>query len=149
MKISYKCDYALKIILDLSNYYPDTLVHIEDIANRQDIPVKFLEQILLDLKKGGFVQSKKGPKGGYSLTRDPEYIKIGDIVRHIEGPVHPISCIDDNVPQTCNEVDKCAFMPVWREVSDAISHIIDNITFKDIKERQDALRESESITYYI
>lgn len=132
MKISYKGDYALKIVLDLSMFYPNELVSIVDLSKRQDIPKKFLEQILLDLKKGGFLQSKKGPNGGYSLAKSPEEIKLGDIVRYIEGSVYPISCIEPDNPTSCKDKACCVFAPVWVEVGDAITSIIDGITFKEL-----------------
>lgn len=135
MKISYKGDYALKIILDLSMYYPNELVSIVDLSKRQDIPKKFLEQILLDLKKGGFLQSKKGPNGGYSLAKSPENITLGDIVRYIEGSVYPISCIEPVNPSDCKDKTCCVFAPVWVEVGDAITSIIDGITFQELKNR--------------
>ena len=149
MNISYKGDYSLKIILDLAFYYPDSLVHIEDLAKRQDIPRKFLEQILLELKKGGFIQSKKGPNGGYYLTKAPKDISLGEIIRFIEGPIHPISCINKNLPQTCSEAGTCAFYPIWNDVSKAISDIIDNINFSQIKEKSIKLKEEQAIMYYI
>jgi len=149
MTISYKGDYSLKIILDLTFYYPDTLVHIEDLAKRQDIPKKFLEQILLDLKKGGFVASKKGPNGGYYLTKNPKNITLGDVIRFIEGPIYPISCINPAVPQTCNEVKKCGFYSIWQDISKAISGIIDNITFYNIKEKTIKINEQNANMYYI
>lgn len=132
MKISYKCDYALKIILDLSFYYQKELISIKDISQRQDIPKKFLEQILLELKKGGFLNSKKGPNGGYSLAKSPEDIILGDVIRYIEGSVYPISCIDRESPTECSELCECVFAPIWRDVGDAITEIIDGINFKDL-----------------
>lgn len=135
MKISYKGDYSLKVILDLSFHYNKEMVSIVDLAKRQDIPKKYLEQILLELKKGGFLQSKKGPRGGYSLAREPEFITLGDVVRYIEGSVYPISCIDPAGPSECLEKNLCVFAPVWKEVGDAISGIIDNITFADLMKR--------------
>ncbi|MFC1517443.1 RrF2 family transcriptional regulator [Candidatus Margulisiibacteriota bacterium] len=149
MKVSYKGDYATKIILDLSEIYPNKLAHIEDIAKRQDIPQNYLEQILLTLKKGGFVQSKKGPNGGYSLTRRPEEISLGEIIRFIEGPVYPISCCDPQGTQTCKETKKCAFIGIWKEVGDGIANIVDNINFEQIKERTRKIREKEAISYHI
>ena len=89
MKITYKGDYALKTILNLSLHYNQGLVNIHDLASSSDIPVKFLEQILLELKRGGFVDSKRGTKGGYFLTKSPEKITVGNIVRFIEGPIEP------------------------------------------------------------
>lgn len=135
MKISYKGDYALKIVLDLSMYYPDELVSILDLSQRQDIPKKFLEQILLDLKKGGFLQSKKGPNGGYSLAKSPADIKLGDIIRYIEGSVYPISCIEPVNSTECKDKACCVFAPIWTEVGNAITTIIDGITFKDLMKR--------------
>jgi Rrf2 family protein len=149
MKISYKCDYATKIILDLSENYPNNLVHIEDIARRQNIPRNYLEQILLSLKRGGFVQSKKGPKGGYSLTRRSKEISLGDVVRFIEGSIYPISCVDPQASRTCDEVSRCALSGVWKEVGDAISNIVDNVNFEQIMDRTRKIRRKEVINYYI
>lgn len=140
MKISYKGDYAMKIVLDLSMYYPDNLVSILDLSKRQDIPKKFLEQILLDLKKGGFLKSKKGPKGGYSLAKAPEEITLGDIVRYIEGSVYPISCIEPKYPTECKDKACCVFAPIWVDVGDAITNIIDNINFKDLLKKYKAMK---------
>ncbi len=139
MKITYKGDYALKIILDLSFYYQKELISIKDLAIRQDIPKKFLEQILLDLKKGGFLNSKKGPKGGYTLAKSPESILLGDVVRYIEGSVYPISCIEPGNATDCSELCRCVFAPNWREVGDAITKIIDGITFKQLMAKYENL----------
>ena len=134
MKITYKGDYSLKVILELACSYPEKLVHIEEISRKQDIPRKFLEQILLNLKRGGFLESKKGAKGGYTLARAPKDIILGDVVRFIEGSVYPISCIDCNKPSLCAEIPDCVFAPIWKEVGDSISKIIDGINFETLKE---------------
>ncbi len=134
MKITYKGDYSLKVVLELACSYPEKLVHIEEISQKQDIPRKFLEQILLNLKRGGFLISKKGAKGGYSLARDPKEITPGDVVRYIEGSVYPISCVDKNNPSLCAELTDCVFAPIWKEVGDSISTIIDSKNFEDLKE---------------
>lgn len=135
MKISYKCDYSLKVILDLSIHYPDKLTSIKDLAVRQDIPKKFLEQILLDLKKGGFVDSKKGSKGGYFLAKNPKDILLGDVIRYVEGSVYPISCIDPDKPTECNERVSCFFAPIWLHIGNAITEIIDSVSFEDLKQK--------------
>ena len=83
MRISFKGDYALKTILDLSLNYGKRQVKISDIANRQDIPIKYLEQLLLLLKGAGYVNSKRGSQGGYFLTKQPEKITLGEIIRLI------------------------------------------------------------------
>lgn len=149
MKISYKGDYSLKVILDLSMNYPNNLVSILDLSKRQDIPKKFLEQILLDLKKGGFLMSKKGPKGGYSLARSPESISLGEVVRYVEGSVYPISCVDPANPSECLEKSSCVFAPTWVDVGDAITEIIDGITFKDLMEKQEQMNKSAVLDFQI
>ena len=149
MNISYKGDYALKVILDLATNWPAKLVHTKDIAQRQNIPKGFLDQIMLLLRQGGFVQSKKGPNGGYSLTRPPKEIMLGEVVRFIDGPLYPISCIDPATPPTCNEVNKCSFYGVWQEVGLAISQIVDNISFAELKDRAIKLAEPTQAMYYI
>jgi Rrf2 family transcriptional regulator, cysteine metabolism repressor len=149
MKVTYKGDYALKVILDLASYYPGELVHIEDIAKRQDIPQNYLEQILIMLKKGGFIQSKKGPNGGYCLTRPPKKITLGEVIRFIEGTVYPISCIDPEASQTCAEVNQCVFSDIWREVGDSISSIIDKVDFEQLKEKANKLKQKAAITFHI
>lgn len=131
MRITYKGDYALKTILDLATHYGRSPVTIHDLAKGADIPIKFLEQILLDLKRGGFVESRRGKVGGYLLARAPSNIKLGDVIRFIDGPVEPVLCVDRGY-KGCNDINKCAFRGIWRKVTEATSKIIDNITFEDL-----------------
>lgn len=142
MKISYKLDYALKTLLDLALQYRQDLVTITDLSERMDIPRKFLEQILLDLKKGGFVDSKRGNVGGYFLAKDPDSIKIGDIVRYIDGPIEPIACVD-HAYKGCQDMPTCIYRTIWKQVDKAISDIIDHVTLatvvNDYKKMNNAL----------
>lgn len=149
MKISYKGDYALKVILDLSNNYSEGLVHIEEIANRQDIPRKFLEQILLELKKGGFIQSKKGANGGYFLARRPKEISLGEVIRFIEGTTYPISCIDPTAPKTCAETNRCVFYPIWQKIGSRVTSMVDNVNFEQLREEDLIIKGKSVITYNI
>lgn len=133
MKITYKGDYALKAILEMSLKYNKKLVTIHELAERADIPFKFLEQVLLELKKGGFVESKRGKEGGYFLTRPPNEITLGEVVRFIEGPIEPIPCANaDIVYKGCKDVYECVFKSIWVDVAKSISEIIDNVTFQDL-----------------
>ena len=131
MKLTYKGDYALKAVLDLAIHYTGDVVTIHDIAGRIDAPVKFLEQVLLDLKKGGFVESRRGKEGGYLLAREPGKITVGDVVRFIEGPLEPIACVKDGYT-ACQDVYKCVFRNIWRDVSVAVSGIVDHVTFEKL-----------------
>lgn len=131
MKITYKGDYALKAVLDLAIRYDRELITSHDLAKRIDAPVKFLEQVLLDLKKGGFVESRRGKVGGYLLARSPEQISVGEIIRFIEGPTEPISCARQGYSE-CTDIYKCVFRKIWQDVAKATSDIIDNITFEQL-----------------
>lgn len=148
MKISYKCDYALKIILYMSENKGE-YVHLEEVSKTQDIPRKFLELIFLELKKGGFVDSKKGPHGGYFLLKEPKDILLGDVVKFIEGSVYPISCVDTSMPKSCSELKKCVFAPVWKKIGDSICSIIDSVNFKDLAVEASKKRNEENLNYCI
>ncbi|PIP20208.1 MAG: Rrf2 family transcriptional regulator [Candidatus Omnitrophica bacterium CG23_combo_of_CG06-09_8_20_14_all_40_11] len=145
MHITYKGDYALKAILDLSLHYGE-LVTIHDLAKHADIPLKFLEQVLLDLKRGGFVESRRGKVGGYLLVKSPLQIKLGDVVRFIDGPIEPLACIERNY-SGCKDIYKCIFRNIWREVTRCTSNIIDNITFEDLAKQVKS--QKETIVYQI
>jgi len=149
VQISYKTDYSLKIILYLSGCYPDGTAHIKQIADAQDIPKKFLEQILLLLKKGGFVASKQGPRGGYFLTKDPAEIAVGDVIRFVEGPIHPISCIAPGAEESCSFASTCVFRDIWLDVETAIANVIDTISFSDLLEREKKKRGQVAIDFQI
>jgi len=131
MRITYKGDYALKTILGLALHYGSSPVTIHDLAKRADIPIKFLEQILLDLKRGGFVESRRGKIGGYLLAKAPSAIKLGDVIRFIDGPIEPVLCVGRGY-KGCNDINKCAFRGIWSKITEATSKIIDNITFEDL-----------------
>lgn len=131
MKITYKGDYALKAMLDLALHYEQDVITIHDIAERIDAPVKFLEQILLDLKKGGFIESRRGKVGGYLLARSPQQITVGEVVRFIDGPLEPIACIKQGYTD-CTDTYRCVFRKIWQDVAEATSIIVDSITFAEL-----------------
>ena len=142
MKITYKGDYALKALLDLALHYDQGVSTINDVAKRIDEPVKFLEKVLLELKKGGFVESKRGNVGGYQLAKNPADITLGQVIRHIDGAIEPIACVEKGY-SNCIDLRKCVFKNIWRKVAQATSDIIDHVNFADlvtqITHKQDAL----------
>ncbi|MDP2831127.1 MAG: Rrf2 family transcriptional regulator [Candidatus Omnitrophota bacterium] len=146
MRITYKGDYALKALLDLAAHYEYGLSTIHDIAKRIHAPVKFLEQVLLDLKKGGFVESRRGNVGGYLLSRHPGKIVLGDVVRFIDGPTEPIACVESDY-SGCTDIYKCSFRKIWQDVAKATSGIIDNITFEDLVNKLQV--NEEALVYQI
>jgi Rrf2 family cysteine metabolism transcriptional repressor len=131
MKITYRGDYALKAVLDLALHYEKELVTIHDMAKRIDAPVKFLEQVLLELKKGGFVESRRGKVGGFLLSKAPDKITVGEVVRFVEGSTDPIACVKHGY-SACRDVYKCVFKKIWQDVACATSDIIDNVTFEKL-----------------
>ena len=145
MKITYRGDYALKAILDLA-INQDKIVTIHDLAARAQIPIKFLEQVLLDLKRGGFVESRRGKVGGYLLAKHPSQIRIGDLIRYIDGPLEPIACTEKNY-SGCTDIYKCTFRKIFKQVAQATSDIVDNITFEDLAKQVGT--QSEIFSYQI
>ena len=145
MKITFKGDYALKAILDLAKNYKEGLSTINDIATRIDAPIKFLEQVLLELKRGGFVESRRGKIGGYLLARPPAQITVGEVVRFIDGPIEPIACVKDGYTH-CGDLYKCVFRGMWQDVARATSNIIDNVTFEQLASQLKAGQQAIAYT---
>ena len=137
MKISTKGRYALRLMLDLALHDSDAPVRIKDIAARQDISDKYLEQIISSLNKAGYVKSIRGPQGGYLLTRQPEEYTVGMILRLTEGSLAPVECVE-NTATPCDREEDCVTKMIWKKLNDAISGVVDNITLADLLEWQAA-----------
>ena len=136
MKITYKGDYALKALFQLAlNYNEGGVMSISEIGKFGDMPAKFLEQILLVLRQGGFVKSKRGINGGFYLARHPRDITVGEVIRFIEGPIEPIACIEAGNYKGCKDVACCIFRDVWKDVRNAISVVVDTLTFEELVAR--------------
>ena len=131
MRLSRKGEYALRAMIVLAEDYGEGPVRIEDIAARERIPKKFLEQILLDLKKAGLVQSRRGVGGGYLLLREPGKVTFAEIVRTIDGPLAPLSCVSRHAHVRCPDQQSCGLYSVMREVRDAVAGIMEGVTLKD------------------
>ena len=137
MKLSQRGEYALRALLGLGMNHGPEVVRIRDIAQQQNIPRRFLEQILNDLKSAGFVQSRRGVAGGYRLQRAPDEISLADIIRHLEGPLAPVGCVSVNYYQRCSCPDeaKCAIRSVMQEVRDAIVGALEGVTVSHLCDR--------------
>lgn len=156
MKISYKGDYAIKSLVYLAARYIrengcDSYSQIQEISRDQDIPEKFLEQILLNLRNAGYVRSLRGKNGGYTIARDPEDIKLGDIIRLMDGPLAPIACVSRSAYQRCDFEPRCVLKPIWARVNHAISDIVDNISFRQLVEMENHMKQRsiEEFVYQI
>jgi Rrf2 family transcriptional regulator, cysteine metabolism repressor len=137
MVLSSRGKYGTRALLDLSLHYEEGPVQIQEIAERQNIPLKYLEQILLSLKRYGFVTSRKGPGGGYLLARPPHAITLGAVVRAMDGPLAPISCasVSGYAECGCPEPATCGLRAIWKEARDALAAIMDGTTFADLRDR--------------
>lgn len=143
MKISTKGRYALRLMLDLALNDSERPIRIKEIAARQDISDKYLEQIISVLNKARFVRSIRGPQGGYLLTRRPEEYTVGDILRLTEGSMAPVECVEEE--GFCDRIDQCATSVVWIRLNQAIKDVIDNITLQDLVDIQLAKNGDYSI----
>jgi Rrf2 family protein len=136
MKLSKKSEYGLRALLELTLVHGKFPLQRQDIAARQQIPVEFLEQILLMLKGAGLVSSRRGIKGGYTLIKQPRDITLGQVIRILDGPLAPIGCVSKTAYQKCadcpyNEKAQCPVQHVMGAVRDAIAGILDNYTLAD------------------
>ena len=154
--ISKRTQYGLKAVISLARRYGEGPVLIATVASEEQIPLKFLEGILLDLKGRGVLDSKKGKGGGYQLSRPPSTITIGSFIRMMEGPLAPLPCASETAFRACEEcqdVEFCATRMIMRQVRDAIADVLDKTTLADLIRRVDAVREErgkrEPLMYYI
>ncbi|MBP0954050.1 MAG: Rrf2 family transcriptional regulator [Oscillospiraceae bacterium] len=136
MKISTKGRYALRFMVDLAMCPPGQKVSLKDIASRQEISIKYLEQIVSVLTKAGYVTSVRGNNGGYTLARPPKEYTVGMILRLTEGSLAPVSCLEGDV-NTCPRAETCITLEVWEKLNDAISDVVDNITLADLAEKSE------------
>lgn len=134
MKISTKGRYALRLMLDLAINNTGEFIPLKNVSERQDISVKYLEQIITVLVKAGFVKGLRGSRGGYKLAKKPEDYTVGMILRLTEGSLAPVACLDDEV-NTCERACDCITLGLWQELYDAINGVVDNITLADLIER--------------
>lgn len=140
MKISTKGRYALRLMLDLA-LEEDQIVKLKDVAQRQEISVKYLEQIISVLQKAGYVKSMRGPGGGYTLSKRPEDYTVGMILRLIEGSLAPVTCLEDEV-NTCERSGSCVTLRLWQMLYDAINGVVDKVTLADMVEWEKELHEN-------
>ena len=147
MRISAKGEYAILAVLDLALRRGRVLVPIQEVAERQGIPQRYLEQVLLSLKRAGVLGSKRGSSGGYHLTRPPEQISVGDVLRAAEGAASPVEA--QRRPGGRNGGETFDLGELWGEVAKAVSAVVDRITFGELAERVRARRSAARPMYHI
>ncbi len=135
MKISTKGRYALRLMMDLAENNSGSPISLKDVAKRQDISDKYLEQIISILNKAGYVRSVRGAQGGYMLKMEPQNYTVGMILRQTEGSLAPVACIEDDAI-VCDRQQQCVTSIVYKKINDAISGVVDNITLQDLVDWQ-------------
>ena len=135
MKISTKGRYALRLMMDLAENNSGSPISLKDVAKRQDISDKYLEQIISILNKAGYVRSVRGAQGGYMLKMEPQNYTVGMILRQTEGSLAPVACIEDD-EIVCDRQQQCVTSIVYKKINDAIPGVVDNITLQDLVDWQ-------------
>ena len=140
MKISTKGRYALRIMIDLAMNIDQGPIRVKDIASRQSISEKYLEQIISMFNKAGYVRSIRGAQCGYLLTNDPKEYTAGMILRLAEGSIAPASCVDESA-EGCEKKGACVSAMLWEKMNNAVNEVVDNITLQDLVDWQNSVEE--------
>jgi Rrf2 family cysteine metabolism transcriptional repressor len=138
MKISTKVRYGARAMLELASHYGAGPMELKEIAKRENISLKYLEQVIVPLRTAGLVKSVRGSKGGYSLAKPPSEIRLNDLIEILQGPLHLIECLND--PKVCQKIPYCVTRDIWKEVSEAIEGVFHSVTLEDMVNRR---REKE------
>lgn len=131
MKISTKGRYAIRLMLDIAVHGNDKNVSIRDVAERQNISVKYLEQIVSMLVRVGYLRSIRGAQGGYRLAKKPSEYTLGNILRITEGSLSPVSCLEDEINQ-CPRAEQCPTIKFWQGLYDVVNQYVDSVTLEDL-----------------
>jgi len=130
MKLSTRSRYGTRMMLDLAQHYNQGPIHIGDISKRENISVKYLEQLIIPLKKAKFIKSVRGPKGGHLLAKSPNEITVGEIVSILEGGINLSSCIEK--PEVCDRKSRCLVRGVWEEATKAMYDKLNSVTLAEM-----------------
>jgi len=134
MKISTKIRYGTRAMLELASHFGEGPIELKEIAKKENISLKYLEQVIIPLRSAGLVKSVRGSKGGYSLAKSPSEIRLNDLVEILEGPINLIECLRD--PKGCQKSSFCVTRDIWKEVSEAIYQIFHSITLEEMVNRR-------------
>ncbi len=134
MKVSTKGDYGVRALVELAHRYGQGPVQSAEIAQRQEIPKPYLDQLLTQLRRAGFIRSVRGPQGGHALIREPAEVKLNEVMVALEGSLAPIACVDD--PDACTKSGGCVQRDVWVRVRDATVEILESVSIADLAEKE-------------
>lgn len=135
MKLSTKGRYGLRAMIQMASNQGNGPMATHEIARLQNLSERYLEQLFIPLKQAGLVKSIRGSQGGYILGREPEKISVGDIIRVLEGPLAPVNCVNETNPEACDRSSTCVTRPIWTQVRDAITQVLDSYSLADLVEK--------------
>lgn len=142
LKLSTRSRYGLRAMFDLARHAGEGPISLKSIAERQGLSEHYLEQLISGLRKAGLVESTRGAQGGYFLGKEASQIRVGDVIRVLEGSIAPVDCVSEEDPECCQNSRYCVTRTVWEKMRDSITEVVDSITLEDMV--QDAKgRESE------
>jgi Rrf2 family protein len=149
MVLSQKTQYAVRAVLELARKNGFGPVKAAKIASVQSIPLRFLENILGQLRQAGLVESVRGKEGGYLLSRSPHEVTVGDVVRLVQGPVSVVNCAETEAERSCALRQNCVLLPLWERAHAAMMEVYDGSTLEDLVEQERLLTECEAADYAI
>jgi len=147
MKLSTRGRYATRALLDLALHRDEEPTLLKDIAQRQEISLSYLEHLITPLIAAGIVRSTRGARGGVSLARSPEEIRLSEVIQLLEGSVAPVECV--NNPEICSRSASCVTRDIWGELKKAIDGVLESTTLQDLVERQKGKEQPEAVIYNI
>lgn len=147
MKLSTRGQYGTRMLLDLALHQGEEPVLLKDIAQRQQISLPYLEHLVTPLIAGGIARSTRGARGGVSLAKPPEQIKLSEVIQLLEGSIAPVACVND--PGVCSRSESCVTRDIWDELKKAMNEVLESTTLQNLVERQKSKKRSEEVMYYI
>lgn len=147
MKLSTRGRYGTRALLELALHQGEGPVPLKDIAQRQQISLRYLEHLITPLIAGGIVLSTRGPRGGVSLAKPPEAVRLSEIIQLLEGSIAPVECV--NNPGICVRSKLCVTRDIWSELKKVMNGVLESITLQDLVERQKRKEQPEGVMYHI
>jgi len=149
VKLSTRGRYGLRAMIDMAKSEDKGPIATHTIAERQGISERYLEQLMVPLKRAGLVKSIRGSQGGYILGKSPDCITAGDIIRVLEGPIAPVECVSESNPEACDRADFCVTRVIWTKVRDSIAEVLDSYSLADLVQESQQIPGKDSFVYKI
>jgi len=147
VKLSTRGQYGTRMLLDIALHKDEEPVLLKDIAQRQQISLSYLEHLVTPLIAGGIVRSTRGARGGISLAKPTEQIRLSEVIQLLEGSIAPVACVND--PEVCSRSELCVTRDIWDELKQAMNGVLESTTLQNLVERQKRKEQPEEVMYYI